>query len=233
MRDNRRDDARNERRNRDIADAHWLHGHHHGENSDRGDYTIDTHFNRGQGDNSYSQYGDPSSFNSNADQSQMSPQGRFQSGGAQYSGEDYTRNSHSDNPYGMTYTPHDDYNSDRHYDSRADYSNHDYDDLRRQGPSHYRYGMADERFGHEVRRGNNDGKWASDSRSDDESYRRNEKGNPDYDNDYTTGFAGRNYSPGEIQYGEGSYYSNLDRWNHEQNDQRRNRQEQDGRNRNR
>lgn len=232
MRD-RNDDARNNRSNRDFDDAHWLHGHHQGQNADRGNYTVDTHFNRGRGDNSYSQYGDPGSFNSNADQRQMSPQGRFQAGGAQYSGEDYTGNSHSSNPYGMTYTPDDDYNSSRHYDARADYSNRDYDDLRRKEQSDYRYGMADERFGHEVRRGNNDGRWANDSRSDYESYRRYEKGNPDYDNDYTTGFAGRNYAAGETHYGEGSYYSNLDRWNNGHSDNRRDRYDEGDRNRDR
>ncbi|WP_347159134.1 hypothetical protein [Pontibacter chitinilyticus] len=235
MRNNERDDYRDEQRNRNRSDAQWLHGHHHGENSDRGNYTIDTHFNRGYGDNADSQYGDTRIFNSHADQSQMYPQGRFQAGGAHYSGQDFTRNSHSDNPYGMTYQQ-DSYNSGRHYDARADYSDQNYNYGRNQAPD-YRYGMADERFGHDVRRGDNGGNWARNSRSDNESFRRNEKGNRMYDNDYTTGFAGRNYAAGETHYGEGSYYSNLDRWNHGHAAQRHDRYDQDNgrndRNRNR
>lgn len=141
----------------------------------------------------------------------MYPQGRFQAGGAHYSGPDYTSGSRSDNPYGMNYFPEDDHNSGRHYDPQADYSDRDYDDLRQQGRSDYRYGMADERFGHDVRRGGNDN-WARGSRGDEESYRRYEQGNRMYDNDYSTGFAGRNYARGEKHYGEGQYYSEMDRW---------------------
>ncbi|AKD04545.1 hypothetical protein POKO110462_22040 [Pontibacter korlensis] len=214
MRDERRDNYRD--RDRDNyhtdPDARWLHGHHHGQNSDRGNFTVDTHFNRGYGTNRASQYGDPTSFNSNADQWQMYPQGRFQSGGAQYSGKDYTRNNNSDNPYGMTYVPNDDHNSGRHYDPQADYSDRDYDDLSRRGQSDYRYGLADERFGHDVRRGDNEGNWARGSRGDDESYRRYEHRNRMYDNDYSTGFAGRNYARGEQHYREGQHYSDMDTW---------------------
>ncbi|WP_242919563.1 hypothetical protein [Pontibacter liquoris] len=220
---------------RDFDNAHWLHGYHRGENSDRGNYTLDTHFNRGYGDNADNQWGDPNSFNSNADQEQMSPQGRFQAGGAQYSGEDFTRQSHSNNPYGMTYTGDDAYNSGRHYDARADYSDRDYDAFRHNRTSDNRYGMADERFGHDVRRGNSGENRARNSRGDEESYRRYEQHNPNYDNDYSGGFAGRNYSEGQTHYGEGSYYSNLDRWNKGHADQRHDRYDQHnaGSNRNR
>ncbi|MCX2741793.1 hypothetical protein [Pontibacter anaerobius] len=213
MEDERRDDYRRREDYREDREAHWLHGHHHGQNSDRGNYTVDTHFNRGYGDASDSQYGDTRSFNTNADQSQMSPQGRFQSGGAHYSGPDYTRgNRGSDNPYGMSYVPRDEYNSGRHYEARADYSDRNYDDLRRSGQSAYRYGMGDERFGHDVRRGESRGNWTRNSRGDFESFRRNEQGNPNYDNDYRGGFAGRNYARGERHYGEGQYYSDMDNW---------------------
>ena len=219
MRDERRDSNR-ERENTDT-EPRWLHGHHHGQNSDRGNYPRDSHFNRGYGDNSFSQYGDDSSFNSNADQRQMSPQGRFQAGGASYSGNDYTRGGSSpDNPYGMTYFQEDSHNSYRHYDPRADYSDQDYSGFGDNGPSRYRYGMADERFGHEVRRGDNEGNWARGARGDQESYRRYEQGNRNYDNDYTTGFAGRNYTEGATHYGEGSHYSSMDQRRDESNQNR-------------
>ncbi|WP_161887630.1 hypothetical protein [Pontibacter russatus] len=214
MRDERSD---NHSRNYDAANSdsepRWLHGHHHGQNSDRGNYPRDSHFNRGYGDNSFSQYGDDSSFSSNADQRQMSPQGRFRAGGAPYSGDDYTRgNSSPDNPYGMTYFREDGHNSSRHYDSRADYRDRDYSAFGDNGHSHNRYGMADERFGHEVRRGENEGGWARGSRGDFESYRRYEQGNRMYDDDYSAGFAGRNYTDGDTpHYGEGSHYSSMDR----------------------
>lgn len=220
MKNDRRDNYRDRDNYREDRDAQWLHGHHHGENSDRGNYTIDTHFNRGYGDSDYSQYGDSASFNSNADQRQMSPQGRFQPGGARYSGDNYARGSRSGgNPYGMSYFHDDDYNSGRHYDAQADYSDRDYEDLRRRGEPNYRYRMADERFGHDVRRGGEEGNWSRSSRGDHESFRRNEQGNPNYDNDYSTGFAGRNYARGKTHYGEGQYYSNLDRWEGEGDEQ--------------
>lgn len=212
MRDERRNNYRDRDEYRPDPDARWLHGHHHGQNADRGNYTVDSHFNRGYGDNAYSQYGDTRSFNSNADQRQMAPQGRFQAGGAQYSGQDYTRGRRSDNPYGMSYIPRDDHNSGRHYEPNADYSDRNYDELRRSGRSDYRMGMADERFGHEVNRGNRGGNWSRGGRGDYESYRRNEAGNPNYDNDYSTGFAGRNYARGTEHYGEGQHYSDMDTW---------------------
>ncbi|MFD2515480.1 hypothetical protein ACFSRY_16525 [Pontibacter locisalis] len=220
MKNDRSENYRDRDNYREDRDARWLHGHHQGQNSDRGNYTIDTHFNRGYGDNDYSQYGDSASFNSNADQRQMYPQGRFQAGGAHYSGEDYTNsNRNADNPYGMSYFNDDEFNSGRHYDPRADYSDRDYDDLRRKGEPNYRYRMADERFGHDVRRGGNDEYRSRGSRGDFESYRRYEQGNPNYDNDYTTGFAGRNYVRGEKHYGEGQTYSNLDHWEDRGNEQ--------------
>lgn len=238
MRDDRSDNNRGRDNNRErgnIRDTYrddrdreprWLHGHHHGQNSDRGNYARDSHFNRGYGDNSFSQYGDDTSFNSNADHSQMYPQGRFQSGGAEYSGEDFTNrgNFSQDNPYGMTFIEDEDRNTHRQYDARGDYSNQDYSDraLGNTGSSDYRYGMADEKFGHDVRRGGNDGNWDRGSRGDYESYRRYEHGNRMYDNDYSTGFAGRNYARGEDHYGEGTHYSNLERWRGE-SDQRRDR----------
>src|SRR5690606_28553597 len=99
-------------------------------------------------------YYDTRSFNTNIDQEYGSRQGRFQPGGAQYSGENFTgqRRSRNDNPYGMSYVPNDDYNSGRHYDAQADYSNRDYDDLRRPGTSWTRSGQYDESFGHDVGR---------------------------------------------------------------------------------
>lgn len=216
MRDNRRADRYEDRehRNRDT-EARWLHEQDHGQNSDRGNYTIDTHFNRGYGRNEYSQYGDTSGFNDNADYRQMSSEGRFGPGGARYTGEDFTRNQDSGNPYGMSYIPSGRYNSGRHYDARADYSDHDYEDLRRNRSQQSSYRMPDERFGHDVRTGGDNENWARGSVGDYESYRRYEKGNRSYDNDYSGGFAGRNYTPGATHYGEGSYYSELDRWQHE------------------
>ncbi|GAB3539013.1 hypothetical protein GCM10027443_35030 [Pontibacter brevis] len=224
MRDERRDNNRNDRdRDRD-REPRWLHGHHHGQNSDRGNYVRDSHFNRGYGNNAFSHWGDDNSFNSNADHSYMYPQGRFQAGGAHYSGEDFNdRGNYSDdNPYGMTFTPERDENIyNGQYDSRGDYSNRDYSDeaLGNNGPSDYRYGLADERFGHDVRRGGNDGNWDRGSRGDYESYRRYEHGNRMYDNDYSTGFAGRNYARGEDHFGEDTRYSNMERWRGE-SDQR-------------
>jgi hypothetical protein len=218
MRDDRRENYGEDR----DREPQWLHGHHHGQNSDRGNYTSDSHFNRGYGSNAFSQWGDEASFNSNADQEQMYPQGRFQAGGAQYSGEDFARRGHSspDNPYGMTYFNNDDHNSFRHYDARADYSDKDYSDLGNRRQSEYRYGMADERFGHDVRRGDDGGTWARGSLGDYESYQRYEKDNRMYDNDYSTGFAGRNFTEGKEHFGEDSRYSNLENWRGESNQRR-------------
>ncbi|GAB3196415.1 hypothetical protein ABID22_002925 [Pontibacter aydingkolensis] len=217
MRDNRRYERRdNMEHGAGDPDARWLHGHHQGENSDRRNYTIDTHFNRGYGRNEYSQFGDSASFNENADYRQMSGEGRFAPGGAQYAGEDFTRrNRESDNPYGMSYVPNDGYNSGRHYDARADYSDQDYSDMRSNREPHTRYRIADEGFGHDVRSGRDNDNWARGSMGDYESYRRYEMGNRNYDNDYSGGFADRNYTPGATHYGEGSYNSEMDRWQSE------------------
>ncbi|MEJ8802039.1 hypothetical protein [Pontibacter sp. H249] len=217
MRDNRRYDRRDDRnQGAGDPDARWLHGHHHGQNSDEGNYTLDSHFNRGYGRNDFEQYGDVASFNSGDDQQNIYPEGRFGPGGASYAGEDFSRRSqNSDNPYGMSYIPRGRYNSGRHYDSRADYSDQDYDDLRRNREPQARYRMADERFGHDVRHDRDNENLARGSVGDYESYRRYEQGNRNYDNDYSGGFAGRNYTPGATHYGEGSYYSETDRWQHE------------------
>lgn len=217
MRDNRRGGRFDDRENRERdTEARWLHGHHHGENSDRGNYTVDTHFNQGYGRSEYSQFGDKASFNENADYRQMSGEGRFAPGGARYAGEDFSRRGqNSDNLYGMSYIPSGRYNSGRHYDARADYSDHNYDDLRRNREAGSRYRRPDELFGHDVRSGGDNENWARGSVGDYESYRRYEMGNRSYDNDYSGGFAGRSYTPGATHYGEGSYYSELDRWQHE------------------
>ncbi|WP_204281966.1 hypothetical protein [Pontibacter burrus] len=206
------------RRNYSDTEPRWLHSHHHGQSSERGNYTVDSHFNRGRGEYD-TDYLDDSSFNSNADQNYSYPEGRFQAGGAQYMGKDFTRNSRSsdDNLYGMTYTPRNRYNSGRHYDSRADYSNSNYSDFRRHEEPRNRYSLADERFGHDVSRGNRrDDYMGHSSRGDIESYRRYEQFDPRYDNDYRGGFGSRNYTEGASHYGEDSYYSNLDRWRAEQ-----------------
>lgn len=208
-----REDRNNNRDNRNSeSEPRRLHDLHHGNRSDRGNYTTNTHFNAGYDIGS----NDPSSFNTREDHSHMSRQGRFQVGGATYSGEDFTRNrgSQDDNMYGMTYIPNDDHNSYRHYDPQADYSNSDYDDLRQKGRSRDRFGMPDERFGHDVnRRGNRDGEHLGrSSMGDHESYRRYEQNNRMYDNDYSTGFAGRNFTPGTEHFGEDSQYSQSERW---------------------
>ncbi|MBB6610046.1 hypothetical protein H7F15_03265 [Pontibacter sp. Tf4] len=217
MRNRQENDFRN---NQTDTNARWLHRHHHGENSDRGNYTVDSHFNSGRGEYDVD-YMDSASFNSNDDQGYHYPQGRFQAGGAQYMGEDFAGRGQStdDNIYGMTYTPQNRYNSGRHYDARADYSNRDYSDYREQHTPRSRYGLADERFGHEVSRGNRDDYSGHSSMGDIESYRRYEQFDPRYDNDYSGGFAGRNYTDGADHFGEGRYYSNLDRWRGEQNQQ--------------
>jgi hypothetical protein len=222
---NNREERRDDRN--DNLEPRWLHGHHHGENSDRGNYTVDSHFNIGYGEQENDFY-DTRSFNTNTDHEYSSPQGRYQAGGAQYSGDDFTGRDRGgqDNPYGMTYTPDDGYNSDRHYDPRADYSNRDYEDMRRQGRSRERYGMADEKFGHEVNRNDRDrGNYLGHSSMGDyESYRRYEMGNRMYDNDHGGGFAGRNFTEGRDHFGEDSTYSNLERWN-QRSDQRHDRYE--------
>ena len=209
-----REEHRDERnRNRD-EEPRWLHEQHHGHNSDRGNYTTDSNFNLGYGGAADKDYGDQRTFNTNADQGYAYPQGRYQPGGAQYSGEDYTshRRNRKDNPYGVTYVPQDGHNSYRHYESRADYSNTDYDDLRRPGRPHER--IADERFGHDVSHGRDRKKafLGHSSPGDYESYRRYEYDNPMYDNDYSGGFAGRNHTEGRPHFGEDTSYSNLDRW---------------------
>ncbi|RIJ41876.1 hypothetical protein [Pontibacter oryzae] len=211
MNNESRDNYRDNNNYRDDRSARWLHGHHQGQSSDRGNYTVDSHFNRGYGNNAYSQYADSRSFNSNADQSQMSGQGRFQPGGAQYIGPDYTQDNRSGNPYGMSYFPEDDHNSGRHYEAKADYTDRDYEAFRQREQSG-RTGMADERFGHDVNRREPQGNWTRGGRGDYESYRRYEEGNPNYDNNYRGGFSGRNYAPGQPHYGEGQHYSQMDRW---------------------
>ncbi|NDK55480.1 hypothetical protein [Pontibacter fetidus] len=202
---------------RPQEEPRWLNSHRHGENSDRGNYRIDSHFNRGRGE--YDQdYLDNSSFNTNADQRYSSPEGRYQVGGAQYAGQDFTnarRRRGSDNMYGMTYLPEDDRHSGRHYDPNAKYRNSDYSNLRNQGQPRDLSRERNERFGHELSRNNRGEFLGHASMGDYESYRRYEQNDPRYDNDYSGGFAGRNYSEGTDHYGEGSYYSNLDRWRNE------------------
>lgn len=214
--------------NRD-RDPQRLHDQDHGENSRRGNYRIDSHFNRGYGEYE-DDFRDTRSFNTNADQGFKTMKGRYQVGGATYMGEDFARNSNLENPYGMTYTPDDGYNSDRHYDSRADYSNNDYDHLRENKRPRDRFGLGDERFGHDVNRGNRDDNYMGRySRGDYESYRRYEKDNRMYDNDYSGGFAGRNHTEGRDHFGEDSYYSNQDKWNNG-SDQRHDRYSERSRN---
>lgn len=210
MRNDRNDNRDDYNRN---DEPRWLHEQDHGENSRRGNYRIDSNFNRGYG--GFDQgFRDETSFNTNVDQGYTTRQGRYQVGGANYMGEDFARNSNIDNPYGMSYTSDDGYNSDRHYDRRADYSNRDYDDMREKSRPRERYGLADERFGHDVTRGGNRGLHTGHSSPGDyESYRRYEHGNRMYDNDYSGGFAGRNFTKGRDHFGEDSHYSNQDRWN--------------------
>jgi hypothetical protein len=186
MKDSRRYEQRdyNENRGRET-DARWLHGHHQGENSDRGNYTIDTHFNRGYGRNEYDQFGDNSSYNTNESYRRMSGDGRFTPGGAMYGGQDFeNRNRDRNNPYGMTYIPRDDYNSGRHYDARADYSDRDYSDLRNNREVYRQDRLQDEGFGHDVRSGRDNQNWARGSQGDYESYRRDHKGERDTSQDY-------------------------------------------------
>ncbi|MCJ8167371.1 hypothetical protein MKJ04_21195 [Pontibacter sp. E15-1] len=199
---------------RNEREPRWLHGHHHGQNSDRGNYSPDSHFYRGYEDSPYTQYRDDSRFNSNEDRRQMSPSGRFRPGGARYSGPDFTRGNAGapDNPYNMSYPKRDGYNSSHHYDARADYSRRGNTDfgMNLSGEENRRYGRGEERFGHEVRRNNQDDRWGRDSRRDFKSYSQNEAGYTNYDDDYTPGFAGRNYSEDAMQYGETRRF--LSRW---------------------
>ena len=218
---NKREENRDDRN----MEPRWAHGHHHGENSDRGNYTVDSRFNSGYGAQEDDFY-DTRSFNTNIDHEYGSRQGRFQPGGAQYSGEDFAgqRRKRKDNPYGMSYVPNDDRNSGRHYDPQADYSNSNYDDLRRPGNSWTRSDKYDESFGHDVsrrRRRGDQGFQGHSSIGDYESYRRYEMNNPAYDNDYSGGFAGRNHTEGREHFGEDSHYSNLNRWGQENRPQRR------------
>jgi hypothetical protein len=222
---------RNDNRDNNNLEPRWAHGHHHGENSDRGNYTVDSRFNSGYGGQEDDFY-DTRTFNTNIDHEYGSRQGRFQPGGAQYSGEDYAsqRRRRNDNPYGMSYVPNDDRNSGRHYDPQADYSNRDYDDLRQQGNSWTRTGLGDERFGHDVgRKRGEQGFQGHSSMGDYESYRRYEMNNRAYDNDYSGGFAGRNHTEGRDHFGEDSSYSNLDSWN--QREGKRQRRSEDRHNR--
>ncbi|MEJ8755487.1 hypothetical protein WG947_00645 [Pontibacter sp. H259] len=218
MRNRRENDQRDDRRE---VEPRWLHRHHHGENSDRGNYTVDSHFNVGRGEYD-NHFMDSTSFNSNIDHEYKSPAGRYQKGGAQYAGEDFTqsqrrRRAGNDNMYGMTYVPEDGRNSGRHYDPRAKYRNSDYSNLRNQQEPRDLSRERNERFGHDVARRSDDQYLGHASMGDYESYRRYEHFDPRYDNDYSGGFAGRNYTEGATHYGEGSHYSNLDRWRSESN----------------
>ncbi|WP_242928336.1 hypothetical protein [Pontibacter vulgaris] len=211
----------NYRDNREEREPRWLHEQEHGHNSSRGNYTTDSHFNLGYGRAYDKDYGDQRNFNANAEQSSMYPEGRYQSGGATYSGEDFSshRRPRRNNPLGVVYTD-DRYNSGRHYDARADYRNTDYEHLRHNAHPSERYRMADERFGHDVvhpRNRKDDLYLGHSSRGDFESYRRYEEGNPRYDSDYRGGFAGRNYSDqGRPHFGEDTSYGNQDRWQNQQ-----------------
>ncbi|MDX5345943.1 MAG: hypothetical protein LPK19_01740, partial [Hymenobacteraceae bacterium] len=60
------------------------------------------------------------------------------------------RNYSNDNPYGVRYVDRTDYNSGRHFDPRADYSNSDYSRGRDSGRGGYNYGGSNRDFGHEV-----------------------------------------------------------------------------------
>ncbi|TXK26983.1 hypothetical protein FVR03_21385 [Pontibacter qinzhouensis] len=235
MRQNREEHRGNFNDWRQNEEPRQLHEQRHGNNSDRGNYTTDSHFHPGTGRAFDKDFYDQRTFNSNADHQFSYPQGRYQAGGATYSGPDYGRDqrAHDDNPYGMTYRRNDGYNSGRHYDARADYSNTDYDDRNHPGRSNERTGMEDERFGHEVRRGGgNDRFLGHSSPGDYESYRRYEQDNRMYDNDYSGGFAGRNHTAGREHFGEDSSYSSMDSWN-DKNNQRHNRHEQGQQNRRR
>jgi hypothetical protein len=211
MRKNREDS-----RDYENMEPRWAHGHHHGENSDRGNYTVDSRFNSGYGAQENDYY-DSRSFNTNIDQGYESRQGRFQPGGAQYSGEDFAAHRHPGraNPYGMSYFQDDDYNSGRHYDPGASYRNRDYDELRHPGISRVRPDTYDERFGHEVSRRRDRDAQAFRGHSaigDYESYRRYEMNNPAYDNDYSGGFAGRTHTEGRDHFGEDTTYSTMSDW---------------------
>lgn len=84
-------------------------------------------------------------------------------------------------------------------------------------------------FGHEVNRGRDQDRerLTRGDRGDYESYRRYEHNNPNYDNDYTTGFAGRNYSD-RPHYGEDTRYgANENLSGYDSRDQGRGRSRQD------
>ena len=119
----------------------------------------------------------------------------------------------------MSYTKDDGYNSGRHYDPRANYRNSDYSDLRRQNEPRDLSREHDERFGHEIGRRKDANYMGHSSIGDYESYRRYEQNDRRYDNDYSGGFAGRNYNQDAQQFGEGNYNSNLDRWRSENESQ--------------
>jgi hypothetical protein len=210
MKDNRRKEQRDYTMSRgEEDDARWLHGHHQGYNSDRGNYTVDTHFNRGYGRSEYEQYGDKSSYNTNEAYRRMSDDGRFTPGGALYGGQDFTRRGpEQNNPYGMTYIPSDNYNSGRHYDSRADYSDHNYDDLRNNQQVYRPDRLQDEGFGHDVRSGRDNSNWARGSQGDYESYRRDHKG----ERDNRQNFYGRNNSSDSSSFGGRGNAGDLDSW---------------------
>lgn len=207
-------DREENRQHNEEREPRWLHNHHQGYNSDRGNYTIDSHFNRSRGDMGYSDFGATDSFRPFSEEDQRYHRRRMDHGGAHYAGDDYTSDrKRTDNPYGMTFTPRDDYNSGRHYDARADYSDRDYDDIRRGSGREYSSAYdEDQNYGHDIRRGGGNENWARGSIGDYEGYRRHERRNPNYDNDYSGGSAGRNYSEGRPHYGEGRYNSELERW---------------------
>jgi hypothetical protein len=120
-----------------------------------------------------------------------------------YGEDDYSPRSRQDQGGGRQ-------QGDRQEDRRIHHQDRDWE--RRK--DEYGYGRHNyDVFGHEVARGGRDQeRMTRGDRGDYESYRRYEQGNRNYDNDYTTGFAGRNYSD-RPHYGEGTRYGDNDNIN--------------------
>lgn len=134
-----------------FDDARPLH------DRNQGGYTFDSYYNQYEGAYGNEDYNNMGGYVNQDYQHNNFTENYYRPGGAQYTGHDYTGNrSSARNPFGMTFMPDDDYNSGRHYDSRADYGNTRYDSDRGSRDFGY-HRRGDEIFGHDIsRRGQED-----------------------------------------------------------------------------
>jgi hypothetical protein len=97
------DRGRNEGR---FENPYRLHEQDHGNNSRRGNYRTDSHFNSGYGRRADLDYDHQNDFNNNPGRAEYENRGENRPGGARYTGDDwYGTFNRSDNQYGYVRQP--------------------------------------------------------------------------------------------------------------------------------